>query len=180
METKQESWRKRMSRKPSALVNSRLETIPMKRALAIAAAALLVFLATGRIVKAFNPQPDPPALFGMIGITPEDTLQLNIVNIELPQLPPGPCKVTLRFLDSRGVTLKDQTISVKSRQAASLTLTGAEAGGGFRSEVHPVLLLTSNEGVGCSAIGSVEVFNSTTGETSVLAHPIYISLPAAK
>jgi hypothetical protein len=149
----------------------------MKRALALAVAALLVILATGRIVKAFNPQPDPPALFGMIGITPGETMQLNIVNVELPGIPPGPCRVTLRFLNSSGVVLKQQVISVKPTQAASLTLTGAEAGSGFRSEIHPALLLTSNETVGCSAIGSVEVFNSTTGETSLLAHPIYVNLP---
>ena len=126
----------------------------MKRALTIAAAALLVVFVSGRIAKAFNPQPDPPALFGMIGITPVDTMQLNIVNVELSGLPPGPCKVTLRFLNSSGTILKQQTVTVKPTQAAALTITGAEAGGGFRNEVHPVLVVPSNEATGCSAIGS--------------------------
>jgi hypothetical protein len=151
----------------------------MKRALALAAATALVILASGRIVKAFNPQPDPPALFGMIGITPGETMQLNIVNVEINGLPPGPCRVTLRFLNSDGRVLKQQIVSVKPTQAAALTLTGAEAGGGFRSEVHPALLLTSTETPGCSAIGSVEVFNTSTGQTSLVAHPIYVTLPAA-
>lgn len=152
----------------------------MKRALTIAGTAVLVVLITGGIVKAFNPQPDPPALFGMIGITPVDTMQLNIVNVELSGIPPGPCKVTLRFLDNSGVILKQQTVTVKPTQAASLTITGAEAGGGFRNEVHPVLQVPANEATGCSAVGSVEIFNSTSGETTLLAHPIYITLPPAK
>jgi len=151
----------------------------MKRTVAIAAAALLVIVASGRIAKAFNPQPDPPALFGMVGITPDETIQLNIVNVDLPGIPPGPCKVTLRFLNTAGVVLKQQVITVKPTQATSMTLTGAEAGGTFRSEVHPALLLTQNEGVGCSAIGSVEVFNTSTGVTSLVENPTYISLPPA-
>ncbi len=152
----------------------------MKRALTFACAALLVVIAGGRIVNAFNPQPDPPAVFGMIGITPEDTLQLNLVNVEIPGLPPGPCKATLRFLNSSGVILKQLAITVKPTQAASFTITGAEVGGGFRTEVHPVLSLPSSEITGCSAIGSVEVFNTTSGETTLFAHPMYISLPAAR
>jgi hypothetical protein len=152
----------------------------MKRAFTIIGAALLVVLITGGIVKAFNPQPDPPALFGMIGINPGETMQLNIVNVQVSGVPPDPCKVTLRFLNSSGVILKQKTVTVKSTQAADLTITGAEAGGGFRNEVHPVLVVPANEATGCSAIGSVEVFNSTSGETTLFAHPIYVSLPAAK
>ena len=152
----------------------------MKRVFTIGCAALLVILVTTRIVKAFNPQPDPPALFGMIGITPEDTMQLNIVNVVLSGAPPDPCKVTLRFLDSRGGILKQQTVTVQPTQAASLTITGGEAGGAFRNEVHPVLLVPPNEATGCSAIGSVEVFNTSSGETTLFAHPMYITLPATK
>ena len=152
----------------------------MKRAFAITCAALLVVLVTGGIVKAFNPQPDPPALFGMIGITPEDTMQLNIVNVELSGAPPDPCKVTLRFLDGRGGILKQQVVTVQPTQAASLTITGAEAGGAFRNEIHPVLVVPPSEATGCSAIGSVEVFNTTSGETTLFAHPMNITLPATR
>jgi hypothetical protein len=41
-------------------------------------------------------------------------------------------------------------------------------------------VLTSNEAPGCSAIGSAEVFNTVSGETSVFANPIYITLPATR
>ena len=73
----------------------------MKRSLVVAGAALLVVLVTGRIVKAFNPQPDPPALFGMIGITPVDTMQLNIVNVELSGVPPGPLQGDTEILEQQ-------------------------------------------------------------------------------
>jgi hypothetical protein len=144
----------------------------------MAAATAIVLLAAGaKILKGFNPQPDPPGVWGMFGITPSDTVRLNIVNMEFPGLPPDPCNVTLKFLNSSGIVLKQQTIAVKPAQAALLDLTGAEAGAGFRSEVHPVLVVPSNAPTGCSAVGSVEVFNTNSGETSIFAHPIFITLP---
>jgi len=146
--------------------------------LMVAASAILLLAAGARILKGFNPQPDPPGVWGMIGITPSDTLRLNVVNMQFSSIPPGPCNVTLKFLNSSGVVLKQQTISVKPTQAASLDLTGPEAGGGFRTEVHPVLAVPSNEPTGCSAVGSVEVFNTNSGETSMYAHPMFITLPS--
>ena len=144
----------------------------------VAAASAIVLLAAGaKILKGFNPQPDPPGVWGMIGITPSDTIRLNIVNMQFPSIPPGPCNVALRFLNTSGRILKQQALTVNPTQAASLDFTGLEAGGGFRTEVHPVLSLTSNEPTGCSAVGSVEVFNTNSGETSLFAHPIFIPLP---
>jgi hypothetical protein len=145
----------------------------------VAASVILLLAAGARILKGFNPQPDPPGVWGMIGITPSDTLRLNIVNMEFSGLPPGPCNVTLKFLNGSGIVLKQQTISVKPTQAALLDLTGLEAGGAFRTEVHPVLAVPSNEPTGCSAVGSVEVFNTNSGETSLYAHPMFITLPPA-
>jgi hypothetical protein len=147
--------------------------------LIVAASVILLLAAGARILKGFNPQPDPPGVWGMIGITPSDTMRLNIVNMEFGGVPPGPCNVTLKFLNGSGVVLKQQAISVKPTEAASLDLTGLEAGGGFRTEVHPVLAVPSNEPTGCSAVGSVEVFNTNSGETSLFAHPLFITLPPA-
>jgi hypothetical protein len=150
----------------------------MPAQLMVAASAILLLAAGAKVLKGFNPQPDPPGVWGMIGITPSDTMRLNIVNMEFPGIPPGPCNVTVKFLDTSGIVLKQQTLAVKPTQAASLDITGLEAGGAFRSEVHPVLALPSNEPTGCSAVGSVEVFNTNSGETTIFAHPIFISLPA--
>jgi hypothetical protein len=147
--------------------------------LAIVAGAVVLLVSGARLMKAFNPQPDPPALFGMIGVTPADTMQINVVNVDIAGIPPGPCKVNMRFLDNAGNILKQQVVTVKPTQAASLDLTGIEAGGGFRTEVHPALIMSSSNGVGCSPVGSVEVFNSNSGETTLLAHPIYIPVQQA-
>lgn len=145
----------------------------------MAAAAAIVLLAAGaKILRGFNPQPDPPGIWGMVGVTPSETVRLNVVNMEFPgAVPPGPCNVTLKFLNSSGTVLKQQAVTVKPTQAAFLDLTGSEAGAGFRAEIHPVLAVPSNEPTGCSAVGSVEVFNTNSGETSLYAHPIFITLP---
>jgi len=144
---------------------------------AAAVGAILLLAAGGTILKGFNPQPDPPGVWGMIGITPSDTMRLNIVNMQFSTVPPGPCNVTLKFLNGSGRVLKQQALTVKSTQAAYLDITGTEAGGGFRTEVHPVLIVPSGEPTGCSAVGSVEVFNTNSGETSLYAHPVFITLP---
>lgn len=126
---------------------------------------------------AFNPQPDPPGVWGMFGITPPDTMRINIVNMVFPGTPPDPCNVALRFLNAQGVILKQQNFAVKPAQSAFLDLTGLEAGGGFRTQVHPVLLLAPNSPVGCSAVGSVEVFDSASGRSILAANPIFIPPP---
>ena len=152
----------------------------MKRAVLFACAAALVILASGKIVKAFNPQPDPPGGFGMIGIVSGEIMQINVINIENDEFPPDPCRVQLRFFDGAGNVLKEQIFSIKPRQAASLQITAPVTTSVQRAEIHPVVLLTSNEPVGCNAIGDVEVFDATTGRTSFVVNPIYISLPAVQ
>lgn len=157
------------------MTSSVRHSIPAQLAAAIG--FILLLAAGGKLLKGFNPQPDPPGVWGMIGITPSDTMRLNIVNMQFSAVPPGPCNVTLKFLNSSGRVLKQQTLAVKTTQAASLDITGTEAGGGFRTEVHPVLIVPADEPTGCSAVGSVEVFNTNSGETSLYAHPVFINLP---
>ena len=150
-------------------------SIPIRLAAGVAAIALL---AGGvRLLRAFNPQPDPPGIWGMMGVTPSDTIRINVVNMQFGGFPPGPCNVTMKFLDTNGKILEQKTFTINSTQAASLDYTPAVGAAGFRSEVHPVLAMPSSEPTGCSAVGSVEVFNTISGETTVFAHPIFISLP---
>ena len=138
---------------------------------------VIAMLAGGvKLLKGFNPQPDPPGVWGMMGVTPSDTIRINVVNMQFGGVPPDPCKVTMRFLDPSGRILEQQLFTVSPTQAASLDYTPVGVGN-FRLEVHPVVSMTSNEPAGCNAIGSVEVFNTSSGETTVFAHPIYISLP---
>src|SRR5436305_5416831 len=104
------------------------------RAVVLAGVALIMTLVGGRIVKGFNPQPDPPGVWGMFGITPSETARLNVVNIVLPGIPPGPCSVQLNFISATGTVLKGQAFALKPSQSAFLDITGVAAGGGFRTE----------------------------------------------
>jgi hypothetical protein len=144
--------------------------------LVAAAAAILLLVGGVKILKAFNPQPDPPGVWGMVGVTPSETIRINVVNMQFPGFPPGPCNVTLKFLDATGKILEQQTLKINSTQAASLDYVPVGITS-FRAEVHPVVSVPATEPTGCSAVGSVEVFNTLSGETTVYANPIYISLP---
>ena len=140
------------------------------------AAAVLLLVGGVKIMKGFNPQPDPPGVWGMVGVTPSDTIRINVVNMQFSAYPPGPCSVAMKFLDPAGKILHQQTFTINSTQSASLDYTpvGTSA---FRTEVHPVVAIPSTEPTGCSAVGSVEVFDTNSGETKVYANPIYITLP---
>ena len=72
---------------------------------------LLLTLVSGLLaagpVRAFNPQPDPPG-FGLIGLTVNETLRLNVSNITTAgprNFPPDPYKVELTFVDAAGAEL---------------------------------------------------------------------------
>ena len=70
----------------------------------------------------FNPQPDSPAfVYGMIGITREQTARLNVVNWgdvnpgpcrSSGEVQPGPCRVEVEFIwfDSQGKRLARSVI----------------------------------------------------------------------
>ena len=149
-------------------------SIPVQ--LLVAVAAIILLTGSYKLLKAFNPQPDPPGVWGMIGVTPSDTIRLNVVNMQFSGFPPDPCKVTLKFLDSTGKILEQQNLTINSTQAVSLDYTPVGVAS-FRTEVHPVVSVPANESTGCSAVGSVEVFNTASGETIAYANPIYIPLP---
>src|SRR5262245_11955969 len=53
------------------------------------------------------PSPDRHALFGMVGITRGQTARLNVSYLPsaVPDLPPGPTRVEMSFVDADGNTL---------------------------------------------------------------------------
>jgi hypothetical protein len=133
------------------------------------AAAAVTLIRPALSVKAFNPQPDPPA-FGMIGIDPFETARLNAACSTGP-LPggvaPGPCTATLAFLDINGATLAQTTQTLLPGQGVSLDLNGAHAGSGRRAEVQPHV---SAIGTGFVVV-TTEVFDTGTGHTSAVLNP---------
>jgi len=143
----------------------------------MSAAAVILLLAGGvKLLQGFNPQPDPPGVWGMFGVTPSDTIRINVVNMQFGGLPPDPCNVTLKFLDPSGKILEQRSLTINTTQAASLDYSPVGVAA-FRTEVHPVVSVPANEPTGCSAVGSVEVFNTISGETFVYGNPIYVPLP---
>ena len=103
--------------------------------------ALMAFWLTIR-VRAFNPQPDPPA-FGLVSVNPGQTLRLNVVNRLSPptdpdrlgrstlhamlafdmyraDVPPGPCATAHRFADRQSCE-----VTLAPGEAASFDLTSA-------------------------------------------------------
>jgi hypothetical protein len=99
----------------------------MALAAILLAAAAIWDNSTSR-VSAFNPQPDPPAL-GMLGITPEQTARLNVINWgdRSGPIPSGdrPVQVELSFFDSQGNLLLRSTETLMEGHAAFLDLNGA-------------------------------------------------------
>lgn len=84
---------------------------PPVRVASIALATLLL-LGAGA-ARAFNPQPEPPG-FGMFGVT---QIQRAHLHVALPavqktpgQLPPGPCRVEVSFVDEAGKEVQPPTV----------------------------------------------------------------------
>ena len=137
--------------------------------MAMLAAAAVTLVRPALSVKAFNPQPDPPA-FGMIGVDPFETPRVNVACSTGP-LPggvnPGPCTATLAFLDIHGSTLTQMTQTLQPGQGVSLDLNGAHIGSGRRTEVQPMV---SAFGAGFVLV-TTEVFDTNTGHTSAVLNP---------
>lgn len=92
--------------------------------------ALVVLLAAGAAVGgarsrkawAFNPQPEPPGRWGLFGIVADQTARVSVVNTsgDPGGVPPGPCRVSLAFVDREGIVLKEARLTLRSGQATSL------------------------------------------------------------
>lgn len=88
---------------------------------------------------AFNPQPDPPGISGMVGIVEGQTARLNAVNISSV-----PVHVTLNFFNSDGNVVKRTEGTLQPGHAAFLDLTRAEVGDrgdSSRAEIYGDMVL---------------------------------------
>jgi hypothetical protein len=97
----------------------------------------------------FSPNP----LFGMLGVTSLQTLRLNVV-----AYPPNPCSGTISFVDENGTQIGGaMQFHLNPGQATFFDLRGTT----LRSEVRPLVTLTSGAG-----IASAEVYETSTGLTT--------------
>ncbi|MBM3219172.1 MAG: hypothetical protein FJZ38_10930 [Candidatus Rokubacteria bacterium] len=90
-----------------------------------AVVSLLVLIGAGS-AQAFNPQPDPPG-FGMFGIT---EVQRAHPHVALPAvqkmrggLPPGPCRVEMRFVDEAGMMVATEIHTIMPGQTTTMIFT---------------------------------------------------------
>ena len=138
-------------------------------------------------VQAFNPQPDPPARIGSISLTPGQTLRVNVrvarvVAISASDVPPGPCRVSLGFVDGAGHGL-GQTAIVLLRQghASRLDLIGDEVSSTSNPlSVHPVVRVlpavqrSASNAVSCGVSVTAEVLDAAGQVRAVVADPLLV------
>jgi hypothetical protein len=148
----------------------------------LAAGAILV----GRRARAFNPQPDPPGRYTMVGIVRGQSIRINASNLNPtdPNTPPDPCRVRLAFVDGDGNVLTNprtgeavgRTVTLQNGQSVFLHVdadefsTGDTAPG--RLELRPVfrsVTLSSNpQPRPLRCVPSVEVIDNATFKTSFI------------
>ena len=148
---------------------------------AVAAFAFMRF--APQKVEAFNPQPDPPA-FGIVGITGGQTLRVNVVNtngITAPDVPPGPCRVAMTFLDANGNPFTNgngviirRVVQLQGGQSTFLLLNADNfvRETNVRLQLRPDVRIQQADIVNGippdPCIPTVEVINNATGKTQFM------------
>jgi hypothetical protein len=135
------------------------------------AAGVLVVGATWATLVAFDPQPDPPA-FGVVSITPDQTIRLNVVCSEhgVKGTPPDPCRAELMFHDAAGNVLASKIVRLRPGQATSLDYTiGVRTEALQRVGIVPCVLPDPEQG---RMLPTAEVFDNTSGQTILVINPV--------
>ena len=152
--------------------------------------SLGVFKGTERAHAQDVSPPNPDRIsFGMVGITPGQTIRLNVVNLfppgpTMPELPPSPIRVTLTFLDREGHLFRNRDGSPVGRvamlepgESAFLNLSADQfAGGAARLQLRAVVTVQPPpvpEGqlpppTGDRIATTVEVIENATARTSLV------------
>ena len=163
----------------------------MKPAPVVALWALACTLALP--AQAFNPQPDPPARIGAISLVPGQILRVNarVINAVSPSaadVPPGPCRLSLAFLDGAGHSLgQNAIVLLRQGQASRLDLIGDEfSSTGNPLSVHPVVRLlpavqrSSLNAKTCAVAVTVELLDATGQVRAIVADPLLVTQDSAE
>ena len=135
---------------------------------AIAATALA--LGHPGLIRAFNPQPDPPGSqkLGPLGVTASDTGQLNVANTKfLGDSSERPCAVMLRIFDSKGQVVVEERKLLPAGETASIHVAGPDVLGRdmLRAEIRGAVFPSSEPA--CPLKASFEVIDTASGRTLV-------------
>ena len=143
-----------------------------KRTLALGfTAGCLAIAATWIPALAFDPQPDPPA-FGVVSITPDQTIRLNAVcsSHGVRGVPPEACSAELMFHDAAGNVLASHIVRLRPGQAAFLDFTvGARTEALERVGIQPCIIPAPDRG---RMLPTAEVFDTATGQTAFVTNPV--------
>jgi len=139
-----------------------------------------------RRARAFNPQPDPPGRYTMVGIVRGQSICINASNIAPADsnAPPDPCRVRLGFMDTDGNPLINprtgeavgRTVTLQNGQSAFLHLDADEFSNGDttvgRVQLRPVFRSVRFNNNGQSppdpCVPSIEIIDNATFKTSLV------------
>lgn len=137
---------------------------------AVAFGAVLLLTSRG---WAFNPQPEPPGMFGVVS---SQSISVNIVNVGGKRN--ETCDVKLQVLDSAGAVVEElQVRDLQAARAATLVVDAGRFGlsPGQRKQVRAVVvpLISPTLGRSCNSLmlPTVEVFDTATGESGLILSP---------
>jgi hypothetical protein len=128
---------------------------------------------------------------GMVGVTDGQVARVNVLNPGVAAPAAGVvCTATLSFFDGVGTLLKAGAVVVLPGQSQSLDVFGDKdlsLTGATRREIRatitipavaPVSTATSNPPAACTLIGTLEVFDETSGKTQVVLRVPHV-IPSA-
>ena len=162
------------------------------RSKVLAAAAFLMLVVASPCARAQGsvspPEPDRPALFGILGITRGQTARINVTNLGLVTPPdpdsqnpvvaiPPPCRVLMAFVDSDGSPVRNsagdpvrRVVILQQGQSASLQINGdvLVPRDQFRLNFRPIVVVASTDPAQlappCTPV--LEIIDNLFGRTS--------------
>jgi len=143
--------------------------------------AVLVFYPATHLGAQFSPllsSTPPYVTFGMVGIIDGQSARLNALLLPTggPLVAGGSCQVTFTFLDDQGTTIASTTMPATQNQAVHFDFPPLPTAATTRTEIRGTVQVaftvtpgsTTAAGRACAIVPTMEVFNSTTGQTELL------------
>ena len=154
--------------------------------------SLLVILAGSMVLlvsrsNAADQTDDRPIYFGVVGLANLQTARLNVLSIGDPNvIPPGPCRLTLGFLDARGIIINDRNsrpmsarLDLSQGTSSFFDMPSGAIVVGGRAQFRALVVLppapTDGSVDACAnVVPSLEIFDQKTNRTMLFLHPALI------
>ena len=137
---------------------------------------LLVFSA-----MTMSAQAQPGLAFGLLGMAEGQSLRINALNLgSRSSTPASGCEVTLRFLDAKGLVLREKVLRLSVGQGAFFDLRRAQVSDQpGRASVRAVLLFgvtgggappgpDARQNFDCNIVPTLELVDDATGRTTLV------------